>query len=220
MQHSELLKQFTKRNKPKPTQQQIADILGKKIGVISARAARDSQYSVEEVRKIGNHYSIDLLNDSYIDNLANDYANNKMQEFKKGAVQVLFRPDVRFSAGYGIEVYEENTKEYMTLDSRLFMTDRGTSINPNMCEILTVAGNSMSPKWEDGDRFILDKSVTEFIDGQVFAFRHNGECYIKEICLLGKRAKAIPLNKEYDEFYIEPDDELTIFGRVVPRVRL
>ena len=138
----------------------------------------------------------------------------------KETVQILYGPDVHFSAGYGIEVLNEQSKEYITLDEKLFRTDRGTKIDPKNCELLTVSGNSMSPKWEDGDRFILDKSVNEFIDGQTFAFKLNGECYIKEICLLGKRAKAIPINKEYDEFYIEPEDELVIFGRVVPRIRL
>ena len=135
-------------------------------------------------------------------------------------VTIPYYPDVVFSAGYGIEIYEDGEKQTITLDERLFRTDRGTKINPKFCELLTVSGNSMSPKWEDGDRFILDKSATSFIDGQTFAFKLNGECYIKEICLLGKRAKAIPLNKSYDEFYIEPEDELQIFGRVVPKVRL
>ncbi|MCD7779464.1 MAG: S24 family peptidase [Candidatus Gastranaerophilales bacterium] len=54
----------------------------------------------------------------------------------------------------------------------------------------------------------------------IFAFRFNGECFVKEICLLGKRVMAIPLNKEYEPFFIEETDDVEILGRVVPMVRL
>lgn len=229
----------------KITYSAIGDVLGTGRSNISARAKSNSKVTEKEIQLLEQAYNVQLqpkkmtpetlekvktqmleLRD-YIDTKQKDY-EKKLQEIKSGTnititndnVTIPYYPDVVFSAGYGVEIYDDGQKEEITLDERLFRTDRGTKINPKYCELLTISGNSMYPKWEDGDRFILDKSVTKFVDGQTFAFKLNGECYIKEICLLGKRAKAIPLNKDYDEFYIEPEDELQIFGRVVPKVRL
>ena len=114
----------------------------------------------------------------------------------------------------------DETAEYMMLDERLFITSRGTKINYKNCEIVCVSGNSMAPEYIHGDRVILDKSAEEFIDGQIFAFRYNGECFMKKIHLLGKRLKAESLNKDYEPFYIEQGEEVKVLGRIIPRVRL
>lgn len=224
MQYNEIIDYLQNLTGIKVKQREIADILGIRVNVIGQRASRGSEFSVEDVRKIEKHYGVDLFHQKkmgeMIENLAQDYTAKKMQELSQGnCVKVVFRPNVFLSAGYGFEVMDEN-QEYMCLDERLFITDRGTRINPKNCEVVTVSGNSMSPEYRHGDRVILDKSINEFIDGHIFAFRYNGECFIKEICLVGKRVKAIPLNKEYDPFFIEPDEDVKILGRIVPRVRL
>ena len=110
--------------------------------------------------------------------------------------------------------------EYMILDERLFSLAGGEKINPSDCEVVTVSGNSMSPEWQDGSRVILDKSRKDFIDGQIFVFKLNNKCYIREICLMPDKTKAIPLNKDYEPFFISKNDNLTIFGRILPKVRL
>ena len=224
MNHSDILNTLQNLIKHKPTQQEIANILDVSINTIGSRATRNSDYSVDEIKKLNEYYGVDLFHQEkmkdFIENLSKDYTAKKMQELSQGnCVKVVFRPNVSLSAGYGFEVMDEN-QEYMCLDERLFITDRGTRINPKNCEVVTVSGNSMSPEYRHGDRVILDKSINEFIDGHIFAFRYNGECFIKEICLVGKRVKAIPLNKEYDSFFIEPDEDVKILGRIVPRVRL
>ena len=200
----EKIESLQNETKTKITYEKVAEILG--LG--SKQAAYNRVTRKQPLKK----WEENALDSAFLNK--NTLSNDIKQ------VTIPYYPDVVFSAGYGVEIYDDGAKEYITLDERLFRTDRGTKINPKNCELLTISGNSMSPKWEDGDRFILDKSATSFVDGQTFAFKLNGECYIKEICLLGKRAKAIPLNKNYDEFYIEPEDELQIFGRVVPKVRL
>lgn len=227
MRHNELLQTLQNLTNEKPKQKEIAEALGVDIGRIGKRASRNSEYSLDELQKINyyygqKYYEFDLFSGIYGQRISQNVIKKSLNNAQcgKNVVNIIFRPDVKFSAGYGTEVFEENNIEYVSLDECIFRTERGTKINPKNCELLTVSGNSMYPKWEDGDRFILDKSVTTFIDGQIFAFKHNGECYIKEICLLGKRAKAIPINKEYEPFFIEPEDDLVIFGRVVPRVRL
>jgi len=204
----EVQDKISETKKCKISQSDIATALGVTRQTINKRLKTNSQITHDEELKLNRYFNVELCSEQII-----------QEPQEKNCVHVVFRPEVYLSAGYGVEVYDEH-KEYMCLDERLFFTDRGTKINPKNCEIVTVSGNSMSPEYRHGDRVILDKSETHFIDGHIFAFRFNGECFIKEICLVGKRIKAIPLNKEYEPFWIEPEDEVTIFGRIVPRVRL
>lgn len=133
-------------------------------------------------------------------------------------VPVTFRPDVYLSAGYGCNPCSE-ASEVALIDSKLLVTRKGISINPKFCEIVTVSGDSMSPEYQDGDRVIIDKSVTSFIDGHIFAFGYNGQCYIKIINLLPDKIKCIPLNPQYDAFYLSKEDTISIYGLIIPRVR-
>lgn len=221
MKHSEILETITKSKGKTPTQVELASILDVSRNTISSRAFRDMEYSLNEVEKISKAFDIDLLQISWVNHRLEDIDTREIVSncANEGVVKVVYRPDVYLSAGYGIEVVEEQS-EYMVLDERLFYTDKGLRINPKNCEIVRVSGNSMSPEYRHGDRVIIDKSITKFSDGHIFAFRYNGECYIKEINLLGKKVKAVPLNKEYDPFYIEDAEDVKIFGRIIPRVRL
>ena len=200
---------------------EISQIWGMDESSFSRKKREGSEIKHKNIIQLERALKIDLIPKASVEErIAALQEKLNISDTKEQFYDIIYRPEVCFSAGYGIEVLDESNIETIKLDKKLFYTEKGLAINPNMCEVLTVSGNSMSPRWEHGDRFILDKSVTRFIDGQIFAFRHNGECYIKEICLLGKRAKAVPLNKDYDPFYIEPEDDLKIFGRVLPRVRL
>lgn len=194
----ELIQELNKENTlDKPiTQSDIANVLGVGTSAITNRIKRNSCVAEHEYNKIKSHFN---------------------PEPESSFVAVLYRPDVKLSAGYGVMNVDEKA-EFMLLDNKLFK--QRTQINPKNCEIVTVSGNSMAPEYIDGDRVILDKSYTEFLDGQIFAFRLNGECYIKEIAKTPHKVKCLPLNKDYDSFYIEENDDVQIFGRIVPRVRL
>lgn len=199
---------------------EIAECIGIRRETFSRKKKTDDDLTFEQVKKIEYKYGIKF------DNKMLSTGNNQMLLFDNNNsnnnqrfIEILYRPDVYLSAGYGVEVYNEEA-ETMVLDERLFFTDKGLKINPKNCEIVTVSGNSMAPEYKHGDRVIIDKSVNYFIDGHVFAFRYNGECFIKEICLFGKRIKAIPLNKEYEPFFIEENEDVTVFGRILPRIRL
>lgn len=133
-------------------------------------------------------------------------------------VSIKYRPDVYLSAGYGVEVLSDSCETVM-IDRRLLVSRKGLPINPNHCEILTVYGDSMLPEYQHGDRVILDKSVTEFMDGQTFAFIIDNQCYIKTINILPDKIKCIPLNKEYDAFYLDRNTNYRVLGLIVPRVR-
>ena len=170
---------------------------------MSYREKNNSSFTLDDIKNIEQYFNISFSG----------------EENTSNCVTVKYRPNVYLSAGYGVEVYDEQA-ETICLDKSFFMTDRGIRINPNNCEVVTVSGNSMAPEYKHGDRVILDKSVTTFSDGYIFAFRYNGECFMKEINVIGKRIKCIPINKEYEPFFIEPEEDVTILGRIIPRIRL
>lgn len=189
--------------KKKITYEQVAKILG--LG--SKQAAQNRVTRKQELKE----WEIIALDDAFL--------NKKVNNDNQDTVQITYRPDVFLSAGYGVEVLDE-AKETMTLDARLLTTERGCRINPQHCEIVSVSGNSMAPEYRHGDKVIIDRGDTELVDGHIFAFRYNGQCYVKEINLLGDKIKCISLNKEYDPFYINQGEQFTVLGRIIPRIRL
>lgn len=199
----EKINQLQNLIKRKVTYDELVPILG----VGSSNALRNWNYRKRKLKE----YEILKIDKAF--GIAAQSTDNK------DCVSVIYRPNVYLSAGYGIEVLDE-TNETMLIDKRLLVTDRGNYINPKNCEIVRISGNSMSPEYRHGDRVIIDKGDTELIDGHIFAFRYKGACYVKELNLLGDKLKCISLNKEYDSFYINKNEDFTVLGRIIPRVRL
>ena len=61
MRHSEILTILQNLTTHKPTQQEIANILGVSINTIGARAVRDSNYSIDEIKKSGDKLGVNLF---------------------------------------------------------------------------------------------------------------------------------------------------------------
>lgn len=192
--------------KRRVTYEEIAHILG----LNSANVLRNWKYRKKNLE----NYEIQIIDDAF-----GIKSNVFSQNTTENTLTLTYYPDVYLSAGYGVEIYDE-LPEKMTLDARLFVTERGNKINPANCEIVKVSGNSMYPEYRHGDRVIIDRSDTELVDGQIYAFRYKGQCYVKEINLLGDKIKCISLNKEYDPFYITGKEEFRVLGRLLPRIRL
>jgi phage repressor protein C with HTH and peptisase S24 domain len=207
MKHSELLSSLQNLTNYKPTQAEIVKILGVGQSTIGNRAARDSQYSLDEIILIEQAYGIAGM------------LTGSLMPVNDNCVSLNFYPEVYLSAGYGIEVIDEKP-EKISIDARLLVSDRGTKLNHEKCEVVRISGNSMSPEYRHGDRVIIDKGDTELADGHIFAFRYKGQCYVKEINLLGNKIKCISINKEYDAFYIDESEDFLVFGRIIPRIRL
>ena len=208
----------------KISQSDIARALGVTRATVSARVKTESQVTYEEIKKLERAYNISLSEKD----VSLNKINAQIQEIKKNLgmelddlnlIKIPYRPEVYLSAGYGVEVQNE-AAQFMTIDSRLLTTEKGTKINPEYCEIVSISGNSMYPEYRHGDRVIIDRGDTDLADGHIFAFRYKGQCYVKEINLLGNKIKCISLNKEYDPFYIEESEDFMVLGRILPRIRL
>lgn len=202
------------------SQTEIGNALGIKRSTTSTRFKTKSQLKMSELEKVAAYFDVSIDHLVLSDVLQNQtLPEDDTIDEVIGGVNVSYRPDVYLSAGYGVEVFNEQATT-MLLDESLFISDRGVKTDYRMCEIVRVSGNSMSPEYRHGDRVIIDKSCTTLSDGHIFAIRYKGECFIKEVNLLGNRIKCIPINKDYDPFYINEEEDFMVLGRILPRVRL
>ncbi len=143
----------------------------------------------------------------------------EQNKVKNTFATIEYFPDVYLSAGYGVEVLDEYS-ESIVIDSQFLTSERGMRVNPKNCKMVRVSGNSMFPEYHHGDRVIIDESDQNLTDGQIYAFRYDGQCYVKEINRAGNKIKCISVNKEYEPFFIERDVDFKVFGRILPRIRL
>ena len=203
-----------KLKKCKIPQSEIAKALKKDRSNINAKAKRGTELKLTEVQELEKYFDVVLTESTY--NLAQQINNI---ETKSQLAQIEYYPDVYLSAGYGCEVMDEYS-ETVILDSRFLMSERGMRVNPKNCKMVCISGNSMFPEYHHGDRVIIDESDTNLTDGQIYAFRYDGQCYVKEINRAGNKIKCISVNKEYEPFFIERDVDFKVFGRILPRIRL
>ena len=220
----ELKNELTKRNINMPDAD-ICRLWGMDTASFSRKKKLGTEIKQKNIQQLEELLKIDLIGrDRDLSEI-----NSRLEKIKKNLgisdgynanlIKIPYRPEVYLSAGYGVEVQNE-AAQFMTIDSRLLTTEKGTKINPEYCEIVSISGNSMYPEYRHGDRVIIDRGDTELADGHIFAFRYKGQCYVKEINLLGNKIKCISLNKEYDPFYIEESEDFMVLGRILPRIRL
>jgi len=79
---------------------------------------------------------------------------------------------------------------------------------------IRVSGNSMMPKYHDGD-IILAEKTSKVDEGELGVFSLNGEAFFKKF----GGDKLISLNPEYSDIRINAYDEIICFGRVIGRLR-
>lgn len=199
----------------KITQSEIAKALKKDRSNINAKAKRGTELKLIEVEQLEKYFNVVLTESAcHTAKLIDEIGSTKLQH-----AEIEYFPDVYLSAGYGVEVLDEYS-EIVIIDERFLMSERGMRVNPKNCKMVRISGNSMFPEYHHGDRVIIDESDTNLTDGQIYAFRYDGQCYVKEINRAGNKIKCISVNKEYEPFVIERDVDFKVFGRILPRIRL
>lgn len=195
----------------------IADALNIKTSTVSTRKGNGSELRFNELKKIEKYFNV-ILTDSTCQSIKiiEELEQNRI---KSELATIEYFPDVYLSAGYGVEVLDEYS-ESIVIDSQFLTSERGMRVNPKNCKMVRVSGNSMFPEYHHGDRVIIDESDKNLTDGQIYAFRYDGQCYVKEINRAGNKIKCISVNKEYEPFFIERDIDFKVFGRILPRIRL
>ena len=200
------------------TQREIAETWGMNEQSFSKKKRQGTAIKYKNLKQIEERYNIVLTQSTLETAKLIDSIEEKCQVNDK-LIEIEYFPDVYLSAGYGVEVLDEYS-ETVVIDERFLMSERGMRVNPKYCKMVCVSGNSMFPEYHHGDRVIIDESDTNLTDGQIYAFRYDGQCYVKEINRAGNKIKCISVNKEYEPFYIERDVDFKVFGRILPRIRL
>lgn len=88
------------------------------------------------------------------------------------------RVDVAVSAGRGALVFEEPSKSALTF-RRSFLQEIG--VTPSNAVIISVTGHSMDPTLRDGAVLLVNTSAKGVADGQIYAFRRDGELFVKRM---------------------------------------
>lgn len=202
---NELSEELTKRN-INISARRISEIWGMDEASFSRKKRLGSEIKFENIKQLEKELNINLT-------------NTENTQIPVDCIPVTYLPEIYLSAGFGLENYNEN-QEKMMIDAALLVSEKGNKINPKYCKIVRISGNSMNPEYRHGDRVIIDENDKELSDGQIFAFRYGGKCYVKEINLMGNKIKCISLNKDYDAFYVNDMAEITVLGRILPRIRL
>ena len=86
--------------------------------------------------------------------------------------------------------------------------------------IITVEGDSMAPRIEDGDQVLF--ADAELLNGDLGLVRYRGRYMVRGVFFEGDNIRLQALNKEYDPIIVTPDglDKFCILGKVLLKVAI
>ena len=108
------------------------------------------------------------------------------------------------SAGSGVMLYDDS--EMMTI---IFPEEEVYDSSATVSGVI-VKGDSMQPKYHDGDVLWVDSS-RPVESGQIGIFNLNGESYVKK----RGQNRLISLNNKYDDILIKEYDDFYTLGKIV-----
>lgn len=126
---------------------------------------------------------------------------------------------LKLSAGKGEQVFEIDTKGRGRAFQRDYIDRLG--IKPGCAATMSVSGNSMGPRIEDGDSVLVDYCRQTILDGKVYAFVWQDEYFIKRVFKeVGGGLRLVSDNQDKNQHpdrMIPPDhiEEFRLIGQVV-----
>lgn len=131
------------------------------------------------------------------------------EELNKPSTKTIIIPFYRTpaSAGTGSWLNDDTPVEYTNVPK----TEKTLSAD----FLLEVRGDSMQPKFLDGDR-VLVKNSESIYEEEIGVFVLNGESYIKKM----GRNELISLNSAYKPIQLHEFDEIRCVGKVLGKVDL
>lgn len=106
------------------------------------------------------------------------------------------------SAGTGCWLYDDTPADWVTVPK--------TDITSSADFLLEVRGDSMQPKFFDGDKVLVKKSAS-ITEGEIGVFVLNNEAYIKKM----GRGELISLNNNYNNIPLNEYDSVSCAGKVI-----
>ena len=112
--------------------------------------------------------------------------------------------DIGVSAGTGSYLFDSGYK-MISLNSN--------KISESADFAVRVSGNSMNPKYENGD-ILLVSEKQPVSEGELGIFSVNGESYFKQF----GNDRLISLNKDYRDIVFSENDDVRCFGKVIGKI--
>ena len=110
--------------------------------------------------------------------------------------------------------------EVYNIDKNIISANYSCDFAKSRFEIVTIANDSLAPKFQHNDNILIDISVKQFLNGFIFAFIHETNLYVNEITTIGNnKFKSTDINDRSFSFLLEPDTKTEIIGLVVPKFR-
>lgn len=184
----------------KPSQNEIAKIIGVKQSVIGNRVMRDSEFKDEEVKLLEEHYGVSLR-----------------QYSDPNTIQLDFYDNVAGSCGAGLMVFDESSHKISV--PKDVISRYSTS---NKYSVILAKGSSMQPEIMDNDKVIIKMwNGEQIIDDRIYLFRYDNEIFLKKLCKNFDQIVVKSNNPEFPHRFIEGDKikNLNIIGEVVGLLR-
>ena len=205
MKYSELLDALQNLIDFKPKQRELAQILDVKLSIIGNRAARDSNFSLEEIIKIEKAYSIVGLLTGAATSVVND-----------NSIDLDYYSDVWASCGTGAVVFEESTEKLSVPKSLIQNYSQS-----NRYSVINSRGDSMTPFIQDRDKLIVEHwQGGQIIDNCIYVFRYANELFVKRLVKNVTQIVIKSDNPIYRPIEIEgKDTDFEVIGQIVGLMR-
>lgn len=142
------------------------------------------------------------------------YATGQLEEQKREErAESIIEEDniIRFAYDYYDHAVSAGTGQYLS-DVAVETIELPLEVNADF--VVPVQGSSMQPDYNDGDYAFIKLSYN-LSDGDIGVFYYNGDAYIKQLCIDGKKAYLHSLNPAYPDMPITEDIDFRIIGEVV-----
>lgn len=140
-----------------------------------------------------------------------------LKKSKKETVELLEYEDVRGGMGVGVILPDQPGQiTRWTVTPEWIKKNIPTNTGANNLRIVTGFGNSMRGMFNSGDPLIVDIGVRRVEYDGVYFFRVADEGFIKILQRIpGEGILVMSKNTEYRDWYIKPDMDFQVFGRVL-----
>lgn len=183
-----------------PNRESAATVAGKDKDMLGRYISGKSSPSFETMSALANHAGVSL------NWLAFGYGNKYImqKDAQITTIKVYTNPNT------SIDFEDDNCTYSLSLSKKIV---ENYNISQNCIGIL-VSGDSMSPKLKNGDIAIIDTSITDLKDDNIYAFMFENHCYIKQLQKLGKEIGIKSLNHSYENWKMIPNETFKIIGQL------
>ena len=182
----------------KPSQKEIAEVLGVTQAGIGNRVARDSEFPEKDILLLEQHYGVDIYTNG-VDSIELDYFT-----------------DTFASCGTGVLAFS-NTKDKIKLTK-----DNIKGYNENKkYSVINAYGVSMQPYIQDMDKLIVEHwdIPQQIIDNRIYVFLYKDELFVKRLAKNIDDVVITSDNPRFDDKIVKADEDLQIIGQIVGILR-